>query len=343
MTAKFNRLRGVNVDDNDDSPQATTPAPERNAMAPPADGQPAGAGRVPKPAASNSPTEAPPALMHTSQRPTTKHASAKRPRYQYDSDGSDQDEPSSANATPTLPAASMSDVARLKAGMDLAPALVDHYLELLQGHTHNGICDETKRACRMLPASVLSSLMGSGDPQPSPATYQHLLDAEIIVLPLFYEDHWSVTMVFGLHATANQPPVIVFVDTFDSPHREAAVRTHVADFLIAMHRASRMDETATLALHNAYVKAPFHDNPNDSGLWMLRNVERALGACTNTRKICPSVFATNYNNVTLKHHVRKDVQRVQYSFHDAHGVDYAGDSIYNRRKAMIVISLRLTR
>ncbi|EQC28185.1 hypothetical protein, variant [Saprolegnia diclina VS20] len=295
MTTKVHRLCGLNGDDE-------AAAPTVQAIAPPA-------------------VSKRPIATRSSNGSTTEQATAKRPRRQRKSAVEDPGDPPSVSP----PATTMSDVARLRAGMDLTPQLADRFLKQLRGRTQNGICGTTKRACRMLPASVLSSLMGSGDPPPSPASYQYLLEAEIVVLPLFYENHWSVVIVFGLHKAADQPAVIVFFDTFDSRLDEAGVRTHVADFLIAVHRSTRSGAKTTLELHNDHVKVPCQDNPNDSGLWMLRNVERALRACTDTRKVCPpSSFLTNFWNVALEHRIRFDV-------------DGAQDTVKDTRRAMLAI------
>ncbi|KDO24904.1 hypothetical protein SPRG_09548 [Saprolegnia parasitica CBS 223.65] len=294
MAAKVNRLCEVNGNDD-----AAGPAVQ--AFDPPAVGKR-------------------PAAARASDGPMT---AAKRPCRQRDSAVQDQEEAPTVPASEP-PAAPLTDEARLRAGMDLTPALVDRFLKHLQvSRTKNGICIVTKRVCRILPASVLSSLMGSGTPPPLPAAYGGLLTGEIIVLPLFLENHWSVTMVFGFHNATSSPATIVFFDTFDSQHREAGIRTHVADFLAAVHHTTRSGAKKPLEFHHDYVKVPFQDSPSDSGLWMLRSVELTLRACSATRKISPhSLFATNFYNVTLEHWICDSVEQ-------------ARDSIQDRRTAMI--------
>ncbi|KDO17086.1 hypothetical protein SPRG_17498 [Saprolegnia parasitica CBS 223.65] len=294
MAAKVNRLCQVNGNDD------------------------AGAQAFDPPAIGKRPTAA-----RASDGPTMEQAAAKRPCCQRDSAVQDQEEAPTVPAS-APPAAPLTDEAQLEAGMDLTPAFVDRFLKHLRAsRTKNGICNVTKRVCRTLPASVLSSLMGSGTSPPLPAAYGGLLTAEIVVLPLFLENHWSVTMVFGLHNATNSPATIVFFDSFDSQHREAGIRTHVADFLAAVHHTTRSGAQKPLEFHDDYVKVPFQDHPSDSGLWMLRSVELTLRACSATRKISPhSLFATNFYNMTLEHWIR-------------YGVESARDSIQDRRQTMI--------
>ncbi|KDO17087.1 hypothetical protein SPRG_17499 [Saprolegnia parasitica CBS 223.65] len=344
LAAKFNRLRGLENDDDDDAPQAIVSAPTTHVIAPPAAGEPANNGPLAEPVVAHSPAEEPAAPKRAGKSPTKtpvaskrssesftdKPAAAKPARKDsmeklYDSDGSDPDVAPSANITPApAPDAPLSDVARLEARMDLTPALVDRFLNDLQSRTENGICDVTKQVCRMLPASVLSSLMGSGTPPPLPAAYGGLLSAEIIVLPLFLENHWSVTMVFGLHDATNSPATIVFLDPMDSWHDEIAVRSRVRAFLVKVHKVHRPLAKVKLALKEDYLKVQWQDNLNDSGIWVLLNVHLALCACSEARKIYPtSPYATCFYNVTLGHWLREGVQNA------------FGMTVQEKRRAML--------
>ncbi|KDO24903.1 hypothetical protein SPRG_09547 [Saprolegnia parasitica CBS 223.65] len=371
LAAKFNRLRGLEN-------EVIVSAPTRRVIAPPAAGEPANNGPFAEPVVAHSPAKEPTAPKRAGKSPTknpaaskrssesftekpaaakparkdsmdkrtsegsdSERAAAKRRRCIYDSDGSEPDVAPSANVTPALaPDAPLTDVARLEAGMDLTPALVDRFLNDLRSRTENGICDVTKQVCRILPASVLSSLMGSGTPPPLPAAYGGLLTAEIIVLPLFLEyppnrkcllrcsrccrNHWSVTMVFGLHDATNSPATIVFLDPMDSWHDEIAIRSRVRAFLVKVHKVHRPLAKAKLVLKEDYLKVQWQDHLNDSGIWVLLNVYLALCACSEARKIYPtSPYATCFYNVTLGHWLCEGVQNA------------FGMTVQEKRRAML--------
>ncbi|KDO25366.1 hypothetical protein SPRG_09191 [Saprolegnia parasitica CBS 223.65] len=163
--------------------------------------------------------------------------------------------------------------------MDLTMDLVDRFLAELQ----DGDCAATKPYCRILPASVLSSLMESGAPLPSPAAYLDLLSTEIVVLPLLQGDHWSVTMVFRLNTAATEPATIAFLDTFDSRHHERTIHAQVRTFLSNVHRESRPRRRQPLNVSEVYVKVPFLRDPNDSGISVLLNVQTTLVEYSETR------------------------------------------------------------
>ncbi|EQC29842.1 hypothetical protein SDRG_12389 [Saprolegnia diclina VS20] len=217
----------------------------------------------------------------TSDGPAATSAAVKRSR-RYGA-GADKEEAVASVALfpASAPAemAPLSDVARLEAGMDLTMNLVDRFLSELQ----DDLCAATKSYCRILPASVLSSLMGSGAPPPSPAAYLDILSTEIVVLPLLQEDHWSVTMVFRLDAATTTPATIAFFDTYDSVHRERTIHTQVRNFLAAVQRTSRPRSDAPLNLLEGFAKVPLQREPHDSGVLMLLYVQTALLAYSRAR------------------------------------------------------------
>ncbi|KDO25339.1 hypothetical protein SPRG_09164 [Saprolegnia parasitica CBS 223.65] len=233
---------------------------------------------------------APPvAGKRTSDGPAAASAVAKRPRRHGHGIVAGQGGAASVALTPVSapsPKAPSRSVACLEAGMDLTTDLVDRFLAKLQ----DGACAATKPYCRILPASVLSSLMESGALVPSPAAYLDLLSTEIVVLPLLLGGHWSVTMVFRLDAAATETARIAFFDTFDSQHQEHAIHAEVHTFLSNVQHESRPRSRQPLNTSKVNFKVPLQRNPNDSGISMLLYVETALFAYSQVR------WARNHGN-----------------------------------------------